>query len=44
MKKKTKLTPEFWKRDAENRRELAERVVAIDARRNAQAQPERPQR
>ncbi len=41
-KKKTKLTPEFWKRDAESRRELTERIAAIDARLNAQ--PEPPQR
>jgi hypothetical protein len=32
MKKKRKLTPEFWERDAASRRELEARIAAIDAR------------
>jgi hypothetical protein len=29
MKKKTKLTAEFWQRDRENKRALAERVAEL---------------
>lgn len=29
-KRKSRLTPEFWKRDAENQRELEKRVAILD--------------
>ena len=40
--KKKKLTAEFWRRDAEIRRELEHRVAAIDARRKADDQDADP--
>ena len=42
-RKKTKLTAEFWARDAEHRRLLAERIAyhqrKLDEERAAQAEP-----
>jgi hypothetical protein len=35
-KKKSGLTPEFWKRDAETKRQLAERIAYHEQRRKAE--------
>jgi len=43
MMKKKKLTAEFWRRDAEIRRELERRIAAIDAKmREAEPEDEPP--
>ena len=45
-RKKPKLDAEFWRRDAENRRWMAERVAQIEAELEAQraAAPKDPER
>ncbi len=47
MRKKGKLTREFWERDAANRKELEKRVAYLDAKRkqertSLQQRPQQP--